>query len=219
MAAERRAVISRIVAHHPRLRSLFLTLNAPGWTFRPGQFVSLQLPVGPTPPLTRAYSIASSPEDPGPIELCLDHVPGGPGSSYLFGLAEGTELAWSGPWGTFALDAAPACETVFVAEGTGIAPLRPMLRRAAATTRHRLHLLYAPTHPLYRDELGNLPHLTVTDTTPARIEDVLHTTWIDRDHDRDRHFYLCGVGDRVHRMRDMLRAAGYARRAVQYERW
>jgi len=27
------------------------------------------------------------------------------------------------------------------------------------------------------------------------------------------------VGDIAHRLRDLLRAAGYARRAVQYEKW
>jgi ferredoxin-NADP reductase len=43
--------------------------------------------------------------------------------------------------------------------------------------------------------------------------------WIDGDADRSRHFFICGVGAPVLALRDRLRAAGYARRAVQYERW
>jgi anthranilate 1,2-dioxygenase reductase subunit len=43
--------------------------------------------------------------------------------------------------------------------------------------------------------------------------------FVDADESRDRAFYLCGVGQGVIELRDLLRKAGYARRAVQYERW
>ena len=39
------------------------------------------------------------------------------------------------------------------------------------------------------------------------------------DADRGRHFYICGVGMPVTQLRDLLRGAGYQRRAVQYEKW
>lgn len=219
MAAERRARIAQVVAHRPGLRSLLLDLDGP-LAFRPGQFVSLLLPIREgQPPSTRAYSIASLPDTPGPIELCIDLVPNGPGSAYLFGLSVGAELTWTGPWGTFVLDRAPTEETVFVAEATGIAPLRSMLHRAARTTSRPFTLLYAHTDGLFRDELARLPHLTILDTTVAELEPSIRRRWIDGDARRDRHFFICGIGDRVHRLRDILRAAGYARRAVQYERW
>jgi len=41
----------------------------------------------------------------------------------------------------------------------------------------------------------------------------------DADADRSRHFYICGVGTLVTGLRDRLRAVGYERRAVQYEKW
>ena len=43
--------------------------------------------------------------------------------------------------------------------------------------------------------------------------------WIDADSDRSRHFYVCGVGKGVLALRDLLRGAGYERRAVHYEQW
>jgi ferredoxin-NADP reductase len=42
---------------------------------------------------------------------------------------------------------------------------------------------------------------------------------VDADSDRTRHFYVCGVGKGVLRLRDLLRGAGYERRAVHYEQW
>jgi ferredoxin-NADP reductase len=43
--------------------------------------------------------------------------------------------------------------------------------------------------------------------------------WIEADSARGRHFYVCGVGKGVLGLRDLLRGAGYDRRAVHYEQW
>ena len=37
--------------------------------------------------------------------------------------------------------------------------------------------------------------------------------------DASRHFFVCGVGEIVPRLRGLLRGAGYERRAVHYEKW
>ena len=219
MAAEREAQVERVVAHAPGTRSLVLRLPpGEGLAFRPGQFISCLVPVGGER-LVRPYSIASAPEDPEHLELLLDLVPGGPGSTYLFGLVPGDRVCFTGPWGTFVLDRAPDAEAVFIAAGTGIAPIRPMLHRAAATARHPLHLLYATTRPIYCDELAALTGVAVEIVTPEALEAAVAARWIDADADRSRCFYVCGVGEQVTRLRDRLRGAGYARRAVQYERW
>jgi ferredoxin-NADP reductase len=217
MADERSARLVRVVERAPETRSLFLAIPG-GLAFRPGQFISCLLPVGDTR-LVRPYSIASDPETPDELELLLDLVPGGAGSHYLFGLTPGATIRFTGPWGTFALDEAPAAETVFIAESTGIAPIRPMLRRAAASARQPLHLLHGTDHRLYADELASLPALRVAYVAPAALADEVARRWVDADDDRSRHFFVCGVGAIVPRLRDLLRGAGYARRAVQYEKW
>ena len=84
------ATLERIVEHSaPATRSLFLRVPpAPAFAFRPGQFISCLLPLGPEPAV-RPYSIASDPEDPTLLEICLNLVPGGAGSAYLFSLRPG----------------------------------------------------------------------------------------------------------------------------------
>lgn len=217
MAAELEGRLDAIVEHGAGTRSLFLRLAAP-LAFQPGQFISCLLPIGGAR-LIRPYSIASDPAQAERLELLLDAVPGGPGSAYLFGLAVGAPVTFTGPWGTFVLDRAPDAEAVFIAAGTGIAPIRPMLHRASATATHPVHLLHGATHPVYRDELVALPGLVVEHAPPAALHDAVVRRWIDADTDRTRRFFICGVGPIVPALRDRLRAAGYARRAVQYEKW
>ena len=206
-------------------RSFFLRLAAP-LAFRPGQFISCLLPVGGET-LIRPYSITSDPEEPERLELLLNLVPGGPGSSHLFGLAPGALVRFTGPWGTFTLDRSPAAAAVFVADGAGIAPIRPMLRRALATAAgHPVHLLYgaaSPAHLVYRPELETLARtqtrFTWSHVSSAALESEVRRRYVAADADRSRHFFICGVGAIVPTLRDLLRRAGYERRAVQYEKW
>ena len=224
-APELAARLERIVDHGAETRAFFLRLPTP-LAFRPGQFISCLLPVGEER-LIRPYSIASSPEEGDCLELVVDRVPGGPGSHYLFGLQIGATLRFTGPWGTFTLDRAPEGEAVFIADGTGIAPIRPMLRRALAIApTHPLRLLHAGdgrSPPLYHEELLQLartnPAFTVDHVESRALLHEVHRRWIESDTDRTRHFFICGVGLIVPTLRDELRRAGYARRAVQYEKW
>ncbi len=217
MAVERTATLVAVTDHGADTRSLFLDLPG-GLDFRPGQFVSCLLPVDGER-LTRPYSIASSPEQRDRLEVLLNLVPDGAGSRHLFSLPIGGTIQLTGPWGTFALDRAPDAETVFLADGTGIAPIRPMLHRAAATASRPLHLVWATEHPFWADELRAIDGLAVTIVAPSALEATVRARWVDADADRSRHFFLCGVGDVVPRLRDLLRGSGYARGAVQYERW
>ncbi|HYK64923.1 MAG TPA: hypothetical protein VEY94_08250, partial [Patescibacteria group bacterium] len=53
----------------------------------------------------------------------------------------------------------------------------------------------------------------------GRLAAAAQARWIDLDADRTRHIYICGVGKGVIRLRDLIRGAGYERRAVHYEQW
>ena len=103
-ASRHQAVLERIVAWSPATRSLFLRLPAgEKLAFKPGQFISLALPVGGEE-IVRPYSLASDPEEGNLLEVCVDLVPGGPWSPYLFGLRPGAPLAVKGPFGTLVVD-------------------------------------------------------------------------------------------------------------------
>lgn len=227
--------VERVFDHAPDTRSIFASLAGGGrLKFTPGQFVSISIPLADET-RTRPYTIASSPDDDGPLELVFNRVPGGRGVQWLFERAPGDVMDFTGPFGTFTIDRAPETEAVFIAEGTAIAPIRPMLRRARAAADHRpIHLLYAADraeHLLYRAEferiaasdprfafetiIGEAAHAALYDRIHERVE----RQWVSAGANRARQFYICGVGKGVVRIRDLLRGAGYERRAVHYEQW
>ena len=111
------------------VRRLDLRLPEPATiSFKPGQFVSFEVPHPQTGrKVTRPYSIVSSPSRSGVITLLFNLVPGGPGSTYLFSLKEGDGTHFKGPAGHFYLREDPGRELLFVATGTGIAPIWSML--------------------------------------------------------------------------------------------
>jgi ferredoxin-NADP reductase len=136
--------------------------------FKPGQWVSLKLPVGTRPPLNRAYSMAAPSTTSGELTLIFDRVAEGLGSSYLFQVKPGEELALSGPFGKFVLPPAGAREIVFIARYTGLVPIRCMLKELYAKPYrgpvlviavapaeeellfHKELLMLAVTHPGFR---------------------------------------------------------------------
>ncbi|MCS6295070.1 MAG: hypothetical protein H8K09_02425 [Nitrospira sp.] len=111
------------------VRAIELRLLEPdSLSFKAGQFVSFEVPKEGQPrPVTRPYSIASPPGQRDRILLVLNLVQGGPGSEYLFSLREGSRTSFKGPAGAFYLRDDGARDLLFVATGTGIAPLRSMI--------------------------------------------------------------------------------------------
>ena len=229
------AKVERVFEHAEDTRSLFLRIvNAPMPRFIPGMFISVAIPLEPET-LTRPYSIATSPEEGEPFELCLNRVPGGAGSGWLCDRQIGDRINFVGPFGAFTLDRAPEAETVFIAEGTGIAAIRPMLKRLMVSPLpYPVSLLYGADredHLLYREELEGmavadaqfkLQTLIAGPGAEAVYERLMETArrqWVEADRERGRHFYICGVGKGVLALRDLLRGSGYERRAVRYEQW
>lgn len=97
-------------------------------SYSPGQFVMVEVGKG----LKRAYGISSAPINgkSNTFELYIDVSPGGPGSKYFKSIEEGAEIKFSGPFGAFILDETVARSSdpiVFLATGTGVAPLKAMV--------------------------------------------------------------------------------------------
>lgn len=95
--------------------------------FKSGQFISFDItPPGGPRTIIRPYSIASPPSESDRLAIVFNRVPGGRGSTYLFSLREGDTVAFEGPQGSFQLRDRTR-DMLFVATGTGIAPIRSML--------------------------------------------------------------------------------------------
>jgi ferredoxin-NADP reductase len=104
------------------------------------------------------YSIAAAPEDMA-LDGCLEFLigTGENGGALEAQLRPGTLIHVEGPFGGFPFaDVNHGDPLLFVAGGTGIAPLRSMLRHALWRGHRDLALLYCartPRHVAYYDEL------------------------------------------------------------------
>ncbi|MGE0383933.1 MAG: CDP-6-deoxy-delta-3,4-glucoseen reductase [Gammaproteobacteria bacterium] len=105
--------------------------------FRAGQYLDILLGEG----RRRSYSLANPPEGDGDLELHIRHYPGGLFSDQLFNRTrEGQVLRLRGPYGSFCLDEASGATRIFIAGGTGFAPVKSIIEDAHARG------LDAPTH-------------------------------------------------------------------------
>src|SRR5947209_13175223 len=116
----------------------FRVPELPRFDFQAGQFLSMKA-MHDGHELTRAYSIASGPRGDNTFDLCLNRVDTGFFSNFLCDLREGGEVKFHGPHGYFVMKQ-PVHSSIFVATGTGIAPIRGMLQWLfAAADRHTGH--------------------------------------------------------------------------------
>jgi ferredoxin-NADP reductase len=123
------ATVLSVLDLTPHVRQLVLRPKTEKISFQPGQWVSLKLPVGPKPPLNRAYSMADPSSPYGELTLVFDRVPEGLGSNYLYQLRSGDEVPLSGPYGNFLLPQPLDRELLLVARYTGLVPIRCLLKQ------------------------------------------------------------------------------------------
>lgn len=100
----------------------FSVLDLERFDFQPGQFVSMVIDDENGKQQTRAYSIASAPRG-NEFDLCVNRVDDGFFSNFLCDMEPGADVEFHGPHGFFVLKE-PLTDSIFVATGTGIAPIR-----------------------------------------------------------------------------------------------
>ncbi|MBM4163831.1 MAG: 2Fe-2S iron-sulfur cluster binding domain-containing protein [Lentisphaerae bacterium] len=114
-------------------------LDPPEITFTAGQFVQIEVPpyALTDEPIYRAYSVASDPCQPSQIELEIRYVPNGICTTYVHKhLKVGDRVTLNGPYGTFGLRPTGR-ELIFIAGGSGMAPIRAILLEMARTQNPR----------------------------------------------------------------------------------
>lgn len=90
---------------------------------QPGQYISVKV----SSTRLNCYSVAGQ-LSPTRFQLLVDTTPGGPGSKFFEALKEGDIITYLGPFGKFTLKQDGDAETLlFLATGTGIAPLKTMI--------------------------------------------------------------------------------------------
>jgi len=119
-----------------------------------GQYIDLLLKEGQH----RSFSIATAPEDDALLELHVRHIPGGFFSDALFNQYKGREiLRFEGPFGAFYLRDASNKPMIFVAGGTGFAPIKAVIEHAFHHQVERPMVLYWGVRSLRDLYLPELP--------------------------------------------------------------
>ena len=123
----------------PDVLQLTISVHDSGFRFQPGQYINLHLAAG----ISRAYTIASAPERPEAVQICV-RLGSGRGSAALREIRAGKTLPVDGPLGGFVLPHEDR-DVVLLAGDTGIAPVRSIvLHMLASKDPRRITVLYEP---------------------------------------------------------------------------
>ena len=230
------ARVLELVEETPRCTSLIL--EPPDWPgHRAGQHVDVRLTAEDGYQAQRSYSIASGPED-AQLLLTIERLDDGEVSPYLVDeLRRGDELELRGPiGGYFVWERSSGGPLLLIAGGSGVVPLRAMLRHHVATGGDAAaRLLYSTRYldeVLYRHELESLTsdhgvgvHVALTRAWPedweghrGRISPELlrNVSWPPDEHPL---IYICGPTGFVEAIAGQLVEAGHDPRAIRTERF
>jgi ferredoxin-NADP reductase len=214
-----------------------LGLEVAGWPGHlAGQHVDIRLTAPDGYQAQRSYSIASAPDD-AQLELTVERLSDGEVSPYLADeLREGDELELRGPiGGYFVWKESFGGPVMLVAGGSGIVPLRSILRHwSAVGSDVEVRLLYSTRsweQVIYRDELSTLRaagvrvDLTLTRAWPADWDG--RRGRIDRDMLEEVSFgatdgpltYVCGPTPMVEGVASALVEIGHRPERIRTERF
>jgi len=218
---------------------------AEGLSFAAGQYIQLFLPgtESAPEPKYRAYSMASSPSSARRLTLIVRREPEGVVSPYVFDrLRQGEELAIRGPFGDFRIHESRR-EILFIAGGTGLAPIRSMLLEMAEKVRDgaqparppRKATLYfsarAKKDLFFMDELHSLEQVLPLRVVPALSDPEPDDSWdgetggitavLDRTLDKlERHeAYLCGSAGMIDASIKVLTSKGMSEERVFFDKF
>ncbi|NML16687.1 ferredoxin--NADP reductase [Azohydromonas caseinilytica] len=196
---------------------------------RPGQFLTLHLPVEPGRVLRRCYSMSSAPGlDDGFLRVTVKRVAQGRGSNWVCDrIRAGDEVEVLAPAGVFTPRSLEG-DFVLLGGGSGITPLFSILRSVLAQGTGRVLLFYAN-----RDERSVIfaaALRALADAHPQRLQ-IVH--WLDSVQGppgvsqmaallrawRGAQAFICGPGPFMDAACTALREAGAADELIHVERF
>jgi aromatic O-demethylase, reductase subunit len=225
--------IRDVVPATPRARILRIDLQGNAFPYVPGQSVRVSAPGAEK---KRTYSIAASPEDSA-SEHCVELLVGvdAEGRAGEIPLEAGAPIDVDGPSGSFTFPLEPRAERfVFVAGGTGIAPLRSMMRHALHGPHRQIGLYYSARTPFefaYEEEFLQLARDGRIELTQTVTRDAPTEQWagkrgrIGREHlaplvhNPDTLCFVCGPRAMVDEMPRLLEEMGIPRENIRVEEW
>ena len=154
--------VDRVIPESADAVSLVLDIapeDADSFGYRPGQFLTVQIPTDRPEGAARCYSLSSSPFVDNQLKVTVKRTKGGYGSNWLCDNAvEGLRLQVLTPGGIFVpgdLDT----DLLLCAAGSGITPVMSILKSALARGSGQVVLLYAnrdESSVIFADEISLL---------------------------------------------------------------
>lgn len=188
--------------------------------FHAGQYLEFLLSDG----RRRAFSIANAPHDDELIELHIRHVDGGKFTDWVFNkLKERSILRIQAPLGSFVLDTDSPRPVLFLAGGTGFAPIKGQIQHAMHLGIERPMALYwgvRAQRDLYmaelperwaaeRDDFRFVPVLSEPDADWTGRSGWVHEALLADYPDLSGYdIYMAGPPPMIFAARDAFRAAG-----------
>ncbi|TCR91341.1 hybrid-cluster NAD(P)-dependent oxidoreductase [Rhizobium sp. BK376] len=129
--------------------------------YLPGQFVTLEIPVGPEQSVMRTYTLSSTPSRPFSIAVTVKAQASSIGTRWMFeNLKPGMRIRAFGPLGDFTHIRHPGEKYLLVSAGSGITPMMSMTRYMADTAPMSditfINCSRGPSEIIFRSELEYL---------------------------------------------------------------
>jgi ferredoxin-NADP reductase len=229
-----KGIVKRIEHVTPNTSRYWVELpGIQSFDFKPGQFVTLDLPIHEQRNKRwRSYSIASAADGSNIIELVIVHLEQGIGSKYMFtDINVGSELTLRGPQGVFTLPDNLDRDLFLICTGTGIAPFRSMLHHIHQQniphgnihlifgTRKQEDLLYASEMKALESTISNFRY----HPTLSRQDWEGHKGYVHPIYEQlcaakqPALFMLCGWRPMVDEAKTRLLALGYTSKDIHVE--
>ncbi len=145
----------------PDVMTFLFRSNDTNWfRYIPGQFVTLELPVGPEP-LFRTYTLSSTPSRPYAVAVTVKAQKNSIGTRWMFdNLKPGMKIRALGPLGDFSYVRHPGDKYLFISAGSGVTPMMSMVRdmcdRAPQSDISFINCSRTPADIVFRHELEYL---------------------------------------------------------------
>jgi NAD(P)H-flavin reductase len=223
--------VREVVTATPRSQIVRLDLGSREFAYDAGQAVMVA-PHGDAK--RRPFSLSSAPADArrdGALELLVGTDPSDTSGEAFVPVVDGL-VDIEGPLGSFTLPRQPAERRfLFFAGGTGVAPLRAMLRHALTMPHESIGFFYSARTPdefAYADEMRALAaagrielQLTITRTTPADWTGgrgrVTRAALKELVHDPATLCFVCGPPALVEEVPRLLEEIGIQRTRIKTE--
>ncbi|MBP5856244.1 hybrid-cluster NAD(P)-dependent oxidoreductase [Marivibrio halodurans] len=218
-----------VIPEAPDVKSFcFKTADDSWFRYMPGQFITIELPIGDRARLMRTYTLSSSPSRPLSISITVKAQPDSVGSRWLLdNLKVGDRIKAYGPGGLFSFMMYPAERYLFIAAGSGVTPMMSMTRWLFDNGEHSdialVNCARRPSELLFANELRRMAQ-RVPDIKLSFVveEDDPYAAWagyrgrmnqlmlelMAPDY-MEREIFCCGPEPFMKTVRDVLNLAGF----------